>query len=338
MSTPEIAITNQVPNLLSDADCQTLAEALAAHLPGFCAEHGKTIPTVAYYPDRSKVPQTSIEMMLLDKAPADAGGVEAYHEDENDRPDGKCFAGYLLASGGAKFTGELAVSVAFSHEVLEYLLNPRTNLVLQNPPPAPDGKTYATLWRECGDPAQGEHFVYQINGQEVWMAGYTTQEWEDPNGKPPYSLPGNLVPGPLRIGPKGYGGYGDAAGNVSALFAASCHPVIRALKEEHGRLAEAAKAQAVQAVMAHIVSEGKPGAIGRPSATVMIDGAECSVVRTFSETRAIVLDEGLYVVVDRAPDGSWALSGTPATGDEMVVLKSLVDATRDTVTVTKDPS
>jgi hypothetical protein len=168
-------------------------------------------------------------------------GVEAFHEDLADRPDGKCFGEYLLAQGGDKFTGELAVSVAFSHEVLEYLLNPRTNLVITNPPPAPDGKTYATLWRECGDPAQGEHFVYQVSGQEVWMAGYTTQEWEDPNGKPPYSLPNNIVPGSQRIGPKGYGGFGDASGNVSTIFAAECHPVIVAMKTMHGRLAEVAK-------------------------------------------------------------------------------------------------
>jgi hypothetical protein len=243
--TQEIALTNSVPTLLSDGDCQNLVVAMGQHLPGFCKEWWIEIPSVAYYPDRSKVPATSVEIAML-PAPA-AGtadaGVEAYHEDVNDRPDGKCFAGYLLAQpGGAKFTGELAVSVAWSHEVLEYLINPRTNLVLQNPPPAPDGKTYATLWHEVGDPAQGEHFTYTVNGQEIWLAGYVTQQWEDPNGKAPYSLPSGLVPGPMQIGPQGYGGFGDAAGNVSTVFAAKCHPAIVALKSQHGRLADAAKA------------------------------------------------------------------------------------------------
>ena len=51
-------------------------------------------------------------------------------------------------------------------------------------------------------------------------------------------LPNGLVPGALEIGPEGYGGYGDASGNTSTVFAADVHPVIRALKELHGRLAE----------------------------------------------------------------------------------------------------
>ncbi len=244
MSTPEVALTNLVPTIFSDAECHLLVAAAAAHLPGYCAEHGFEVPVVTYYPDRSKVPATSIEIALLDQPPAADQGVEAFHEDPNGVPDGKCYAGFLLASGGAKWTGDLAVSVAWSHELLEYLRNPRTNLVLTGPMVGPDGKTYATLWAEVGDPAQGEHFVYQVQGTEIWMAGYVTQSWEDPHGKPPFSLPSGLVTAPLTIGPQGYGGFGDAAGNVSTVFAAKMHPVLRALKEKHGRIADAVKAAA----------------------------------------------------------------------------------------------
>ena len=139
MTTPEIACTNSVPTLMSDADCEILCAAMAQHLPVFCKEKGMEVPTIAYYPDRTKVPATSIEMALLPAPPATSAdvGIEAYHEDVDDHPDGKTYAGYLLASGGAKFTGKLAVSIAFSHEVQEYLPEPPHEPRPPKPSPPP---------------------------------------------------------------------------------------------------------------------------------------------------------------------------------------------------------
>lgn len=243
----EVSLTNIVPSLYSSDECQLLIDAAASALPAFCTEHGITPPVLTFYPDASKVPETSWDIPLL-PAPAPGtgdSGIEAYHElGANGVPDGKCFAGYLLAQGGGdKWTGALAVSVAWTHELFEALLNPNTNLVLTNPPLAPDGKKYATLWRECGDPAQGEHFAWNVRGTAIWTAGWTTRAWETPGAKGPYSMPNGIVPAPLTIGEEGYGGFGDGRGNVSTIFAAKCHPAIKALKELHGRLADAAKAQ-----------------------------------------------------------------------------------------------
>jgi hypothetical protein len=328
----EIALTNIVPNLYTSDECQMLVEAAAAALPAFCAEHGLVLPTVVFYPDPSKVPETSWDIPLLPApAPGDANaGVEAYHElGANGVPDGKCFAGYLLAqAGGDKWAGELAVSVAWTHEMFEALLNPNTNLVITNPPVAPDGKTYATIWRECGDPAQGEHFEHTIRGTLIWTAGWTTRAWETPGAKGPYSMPLGLVPGWGRIGPKGYGGFGDSIGNVATIFAFDVHPAIKALKEMHGRLAEAAKL--------HAAAVAPPAPL---PTTLFVDGVACPVAAVLGEKRAIVsIDGGIYLVVDQAQDGTWAETGNPPNETERAVLKQLVDATPDTLTVTKDPS
>lgn len=258
MSIPEVALTNLVPDLYTPAECQMLVDAAAAALPAFCKEWNIDLPTVAFYPDRSLVPATSWEIALLPApAPGDANaGVEAFHEDVNGVPDGKCFAGFLLAQpGGNKWTGELAVSVAWTHEMFEALRNPRTNLVLQGPMTGPDNKVYQTVWAEVCDPAQGEHFVFTVGTQEIWTAGWVTQAWEDPNEKKgPYSMPAGIVPGPLRIGPQGYGGFGDGTGNTATVFAALCHPVIVALKTLHGRVAEMNHA-------ANLATAGIPSAI-----------------------------------------------------------------------------
>ena len=247
MRVTEIALTNAVPDQFDGADCEVMLLATRALLVIFCAEKGLVVPPIAYYPDRTTVPATATEVALLDvPPPAVPAGTEAYHEDVDDAPDGKCFAGYLLKSGGSKFTGALAVTIAFTHEVLELILNPRTDLVLTGPPPAPDGKTYATIWAECVDAAQGEHYAFEVDDArapggkvEVWTCGFVTQEWEDAEGRPPYSLPDGIVQAPLTPGPQGYGGYQGFDGATAIVFAPDVHPVIRALKEQHGRLADA---------------------------------------------------------------------------------------------------
>lgn len=244
----EIAVTNAIPDRFSAGDVATLIAAIVAHLPLFCAEWKVPPPVVTYYPDRSRVPASSWEIALLDQPPAGDEGVEAFHDDPNGVPDGTCFAGWLLQQqGGGKWTGPLAVSMAYAHEVLEALRNPRCNLALTGPITGPDGKVYQTLWAEVCDPAQGGHIVYTVNGTEVWMPAFVTQSWEDPKGAPPFSVPEGVVDGAQKIGPEGYGGFGDASGNVSTVFAAKVHPAIRELKSRHGRLAEmAARAQSAR--------------------------------------------------------------------------------------------
>lgn len=53
------------------------------------------------------------------------------------------------------------------------------------------------------------------------------------------------------------------------------------------------------------------------------------VAHSFSDKRKIINYDGLYVLVDRADDGTWDLSGTPANHDEMIVLKELTAKMND---------
>jgi hypothetical protein len=72
--------------------------------------------------------------------------------------------------------------------------------------------------------------------------------------------------------------------------------------------------------------------------TITIDSTSYEVAHQFSETRCLIIYDGLYVFADRNPDGTWDLSGEPARKDEMPVLKSFTDPLNDQtiVTVTKN--
>ena len=63
--------------------------------------------------------------------------------------------------------------------------------------------------------------------------------------------------------------------------------------------------------------------------SITIDGKDYEVAHSFSPERAIVNYDGLYVLVDRNADGSWALSGEPARDDEKPVLEALTAPMND---------
>lgn len=70
---------------------------------------------------------------------------------------------------------------------------------------------------------------------------------------------------------------------------------------------------------------------------IEIDGQKYPVVHAFSEDRAIICYDGLYILADRL-GGIWGLSGRPATEAEKPVLAKLTEPTNDVsvLTVTKD--
>lgn len=68
-------------------------------------------------------------------------------------------------------------------------------------------------------------------------------------------------------------------------------------------------------------------------------GVYYDVAHFFSEVRAVIVYEGLYVLVDMDPaTGEWDLSGEPARPDEKSVLEELTASMKDrsVVTVTKE--
>jgi hypothetical protein len=75
---------------------------------------------------------------------------------------------------------------------------------------------------------------------------------------------------------------------------------------------------------------------------ILVDGKEYALVHSFRDNRAIIDMDGLYVLVDKAPDGIWDLSGEPAREGEKEVLQQLIEPMNDqsilTVTPPDDPS
>lgn len=70
---------------------------------------------------------------------------------------------------------------------------------------------------------------------------------------------------------------------------------------------------------------------------VQVDGKTYTVAHAFGDSRALIDFDGLYVFVDKFPDGTWELSGEPARESEKPVLKALTDPMNDqsVLTVTK---
>ena len=68
----------------------------------------------------------------------------------------------------------------------------------------------------------------------------------------------------------------------------------------------------------------------------LTDGNSYEVAHDFQNGRAIIIYEGLYVLVDRIQDGRFELSGEPARDSEKPVLNALVATVETKVTVTKD--
>lgn len=67
----------------------------------------------------------------------------------------------------------------------------------------------------------------------------------------------------------------------------------------------------------------------------LTDGNSYEVAHDFHNGRAIIIYEGLYVLVDQIQDGRFELSGEPARDSEKPVLNALVATIETKVTVTK---
>lgn len=74
------------------------------------------------------------------------------------------------------------------------------------------------------------------------------------------------------------------------------------------------------------------------SQTLTVEGAPRPLVRQFSDHRALVELDGVYVLADRGPAGVWSFSGEPARpGVEADTVRELVAAAPElVVTVTHD--
>lgn len=67
----------------------------------------------------------------------------------------------------------------------------------------------------------------------------------------------------------------------------------------------------------------------------LTDGKEYQVAHAFGPDRAIIVYDGLFVLVDRISTGDYELSGEPARAEEAPILNALVNTIKTTTTVTK---
>lgn len=67
----------------------------------------------------------------------------------------------------------------------------------------------------------------------------------------------------------------------------------------------------------------------------LTDGKEYQVAHAFGPDRAIIVYEGLFVLVDRVSAEEYELSGEPARAGEAPILNALVDSIKTITTVTK---
>jgi hypothetical protein len=70
---------------------------------------------------------------------------------------------------------------------------------------------------------------------------------------------------------------------------------------------------------------------------VTVRGVECRIRYASNESRVLVEWESAFTFVDRADDGTWDLSGQPASPDELRVLNDFLAGQTDRTVITAMP-
>lgn len=226
----EIVLVNDVPDIITDDQCRRTAAAAAMHLRGFCDDRGLQVPFVSYYAKGESTPPGAWVLRFVDMPPSGDEGDEAYHTEEGGRPDGMCFAGYLLKRG----MNINDVEEAMGHEILELLANPHVNRVLRASLVVNNVARVGIDLEVC-DPMQGHPVEYQVDGFTVRMPGYVLEAWEDPQDTSGvYSYPAVLT-APLTVAAGGYANYLNADGTEESVFGEKFPEALRELKTKHSR-------------------------------------------------------------------------------------------------------
>lgn len=274
------------------------------------------------------IPADAIPAFIQDSL--DAPGDLGYHDDDG-KPEIRIGWGAIKQYGGSLMSGSNSLSVTLSHESVEILADLNASGWVTKA----DGLTQ--LAYEVGDPCEGDSLPIDVQAVGALPAGQVSVS--------NFALPAFFILGST--------GKLDFMGRLSSPQVADhggyeINRVIAtgAVSDDFAKTVEAGGTP--QWRREQIAAKHKrPGSrhhrrsgdhMGASAPTLLIEGAACPLVHSFSDSRALVTMEGLYVLVDKAPDGTWDLSGQPASPDEMLILGPLVAAAKDTLTVTKDPS
>ena len=150
----EISVINKSQYVLN-ADVALMARACSKQLRRDVAPAwGRVSVPVHFYADESKVPASSDRIYLFDDlAQANALG---YHEETPEGlPYGRVFTVPILNQEGSKLVGNLTISAALSHEVVELFCDPDVNCWFDGP----GTRTYAA---EACDPVEGDTYTVSV--------------------------------------------------------------------------------------------------------------------------------------------------------------------------------
>jgi hypothetical protein len=165
-----IAILNQ-STLVSDADAQTMTQAIAAQVRLDAAPLWDKAPAaVIFYPSGAAVPPGAHGIAIVDTIKDQPQGVLGFHtEDQGGKLWGVVAAKPELDAGKQVLTGDWSVSSVMSHEVLEMYVDPNCNLWANN------GRGSAYSFEVC-DPVEAPTYV--VN--DVSVSNFITPAWFDP--------------------------------------------------------------------------------------------------------------------------------------------------------------
>jgi hypothetical protein len=148
---------------------------------------------------RSKPRKDAWRLVLLDED--DPSGDDGYHElTRGGHPQGLV----MLREAMQCKTGWTSTA---SHELLEMLVNPDTQLSIFVYDDAVGGRVYSC---EICDPCQDDPFCYRLD--RVWMSDFVLPAWFEPwreHGKGPFDRAGKLKR-PFKVAPGGYMSFYDA--------------------------------------------------------------------------------------------------------------------------------
>jgi hypothetical protein len=216
MEFAKIAIVN-ISTLVSDADGQTIVDALNMKLPAFCDDWGLQKCT-AVYVGKGNATRISLKVFLMDTS--DVNGALGYHDITSNIPYGRCFAKAVIDVGGVilytpKFELPTFAQIV-CHEVFEVLWDPICNAWWD----IGDGRTLVAA--EVCDPVQDNDIVVTVpsktvvttvNGvkkssvtpaQKVTLSDWILPSWSNPQRKAGPFNHAKTLPTPFTIDKNGY--------------------------------------------------------------------------------------------------------------------------------------
>jgi hypothetical protein len=177
-----IAVLNQSQRV-TDADVATMCAAVDRQVKQHFCPAWNRLPVDVFFAHSRSDAEGSLVVVVLDKP--DVDDALGYHEETGDVPDGKIFVSPVLDNGGVVLCDvarpdKTSVASVLSHEVLEALGDPDTNLYADGPAIA-QGSEYAV---EVCDPVEADSYVVQVpdapTGTPVAVSNFVLPAWFDP--------------------------------------------------------------------------------------------------------------------------------------------------------------